>query len=402
MYILRFLEKTIRAQMGVREIIGIIGPRQSGKTTLMNHLFQDLKNAHFLDFEDRTVLELFNEDIESFIELHVKPYDFLFIDEFQYAQNGGKNLKYIYDHHKIKIIITGSSASGLSIHGVKYLVGRIFLFQLPPFSFDEFLAYKEPEIFSKIYSKSKPLSKPIIEKILLHFQEFCLYGGYPRVVQSETVEDKELVLRNIYNTYFLKEIKEILNLPEDHKLSKLIQALALHPGNLINHNELSMITGFNHKDLISHLNVLEKTFITVPSRPYFTNKRTELVKNPKIFFWDNGFRNWVIKNFQPLKDRPDKGWLYENFVASELAKKENEVKYWRTKSKAEVDFVIEKNGAVTPIEIKSNLQQPNISPSFSSFMEKYKPKKGIILSERLAAKRDNIQFEPIFRIGRII
>lgn len=402
MYIPRFLEKTVRDQLRAREIIGIIGPRQSGKTTLMKQIFQSLKNAHFLDFEDRRVLELFNEDIESFVELHVKPHDFLFIDEFQYAQNGGKNLKYIYDHHKIKIIISGSSASGLSIHGIKYLVGRIFVFQLPPFSFDEFLSYKEPNIFTKIYSKKKPLSKPIVDKILPHFNEFCTYGGYPRVVQSEKPEEKETVLRNIYNTYFLKEIKEILNLPEDHKLSKLIQILALHPGNLTNYNELSLTTGFAYKDLINHLNILEKTYITLPSRPFFTNKRTELVKNPKIFFWDNGFRNWVAKNFQPLKDRSDKGWLYENFVASELAKKEIELKYWRTKSKAEVDFILEKNGSVTPIEIKSNLQQPSLTPSFSSFMEKYKPKKGIILSEHLSAERKNVQFSPIFTIGRIV
>jgi predicted AAA+ superfamily ATPase len=402
MYITRFLEKKIRAQLEAREIIGVIGPRQSGKTTLMHHIFQSLKNAHFLDFEDRRILELFDEDIESFIELHVKPYNFLFIDEFQYSKDGGKNLKYIYDHHKTKIIVSGSSASGLSIHGIKYLVGRIFVFQLPPFSFDEYLSYKEPKIFSKIYAKTKPLSKPIIETILPHFNEFCIYGGYPRVIQSETPKDKELVLRNIYNTYFLKEIKEILNLPGDHRLSKLIQILALHPGVLANYNELSIATGFPYKDLISQLNVLEKTYITLPSRPFYTNKRTELVKNPKIFFWDNGFRNWIIKNFQPIEERPDKGWLYENFVASELAKRENELKYWRTKSKAEVDFIVEKNGAITPIEVKSSMQQPAISPSFSSFMEKYKPKKGIILSERLMAKRDNIEFQPIFTIGKTV
>ena len=332
MYIPRVLEKTIRDHLKSREIIGIMGPRQSGKTTLMNHIFQNLENAHWLDFEDRRILELFTDDIDSFIELHVKPYNFLFIDEFQYAKEGGKSLKYIYDHHSTKIFISGSSVSGLSIHGIKYLVGRIFVFPLLPFSFDEFLSYKEPNVFSKIYSKNKSLSKPIVDKILPHFNEFCVYGGYPRVVQSETMEEKETILRNIFNTYFLKEIKEILNLPEDHKQSKLIQALAFHPGNLTNYNELSLTTGFAYKDLINYLNILEKTYITISARPFFTNKRTELVKNPKIFFLDNGFRNWVTKNFQPVKERPDKGWLYENFVASELAKKEIELKYWRTKS----------------------------------------------------------------------
>src|SRR3989338_11507780 len=136
MYIERFLESKLRACLGMPEILAIIGPRQSWKTTLVRHLISDLENVNSIDFEDRETLELFNEDIKSFSELHVKPYNYLFIDEFQYAKEGGKNLEFIYDHHKVKIIISGSSVSGLSIRSIKYLVGRIFVFNLYPFSFD--------------------------------------------------------------------------------------------------------------------------------------------------------------------------------------------------------------------------------------------------------------------------
>lgn len=400
MYVKRHLEKDILKYIRTREVLAVVGPRQCGKTTLLKHIFKDLKNAIYLDFEDRENLELFDQDIKSFAELYAKPYNYLFIDEFQYAKEGGKNLKYIYDNYEAKIIISGSSVSGLAIRSIKYLVGRIFVFNLYPFSFEEYLNHKEPALY-EIYLKRK-LTKPVILRLLPHFSEFCIYGGYPRVALSATNGEKETVLKNIYNTYFLKEIKEILNLPEDYKLSKLINALALQIGNVINYNELSGITGLNHNDLLNKINILEKTFICLRGLPFHTNKRTELVKAPKIFFLDAGFRNTVIKNFQPASRRQDKGALYENFVASEICKKGLDVKYWRTKSKAEVDFVIEKRGSAVPVEIKSHLKTAKLTKSFASFISKYAPKKGLVLSETLSAEAGKIRFRPILSISKEI
>lgn len=400
MYVKRALEDTIQKYLKRKEILAIVGARQCGKTTLLKQVFKDLDKAVFLDFEDRETLELFSHDIKSFVDLYVEGNKYLFIDEFQYAKGGGKNLKYIYDSHKIKIIISGSSSSELSIQSIKYLVGRIFVFNLFPFSFEEFLNFKQPKMHD-IYLKRK-LTGPITEKILPYFNEFCIYGGYPRVALTSDREEKEIVLKNIYNTYFLKEIKEILNLPADHNLSKLINALALQIGGITNYNELSQLSGFKYNDLMDYLNILEKTFITIKSTPFYTNKRTELVKAPKIFFLDNGLRNIVLKNFQALNQRQDKGNLYENFVASEITKKGLEVKYWRTKSKAEVDFVLEQKGLAIPIEIKSGLKAPKTTKSFNSFLEKYKTKKSLILSETLIQEKNKTKFRPIFSISKQI
>ncbi|MBI3033277.1 ATP-binding protein [Candidatus Woesearchaeota archaeon] len=397
MYIKRILEGILEQYLPKKEIIAIIGPRQSGKTTLLQHIRKNLDNAQFIDFEDRQLLELFTTDLSSFIELYVKPYKYLFIDEFQYALDGGKNLKYIYDHYSTKIIISGSSATALSIHGIKYLVGRIFIFTLYPFSFEEYLAYKEPLLFKNIYT-GKTLTNPIIEKIFPYFEEFCIYGGYPRVITTENKEEKEIVLRNIYNTYFLKEVKEILNIADDYTLSRLLYVLALQVGNIINYHELAQITNLSHKQVLDKLNILEKTFMCIKSYPFYTNKRTEVVKAPKIFFFDNGFRNIVIRSLDRLKFRQDKGTLYENFVASELIKAEKQIKYWRSKSKAEVDFVLEEKRDIIPIEVKSHLTSPVTTRSFTSFLEKYKPKKAIILSEKLLAKKGKLKCIPIFYV----
>ncbi len=405
MYIPRTLEKTLLKYLNKKEVIAVMGPRQCGKTTLLNRIFKNLKNAVFIDFEDREKLELFMTDISSFIELYVKPNKYLFIDEFQYASDGGKSLKFIYDNYNIKIFISGSSATGLTIKSIKYLVGRIFVFNLFPFSFEEFLSYKGKEIYEKIYTKGN-LSKIIIKHIYGLYKEYAAYGGYPRVVIAHNKEEKEIVLKNIYNTYFLKEIKEILGLTADFKLSKLIKVLSLQIGGLINYNELSSLTGFSHYELLRHLNILEKTFICKMSRPYYTNKRIELTKNPKIYFFDNGFRNIVISSFQELDKRIDKGILNENFIASEIIKKELELRYWRSKSKAEVDFVIIKNNEVYPLEVKSLLLSEKVTRSFMSFIEKYRPKKGFVAADQFTGKRKEkgcaIDFIPVFYISQIL
>lgn len=398
MYIKRILETEVRKYLNTKEIVAIVGPRQSGKTTLMKQLSQDLRQVVFVDFEDRETLALFTEDLPAFIELYVKGNQYLFIDEFQYAKEGGKQLKYLYDHHDIKIVVSGSSVSELSIQSIKFLVGRILVFTLYPLSFEEYLSYRDPKLHT-IFSQQRNWSAPLIEKILPLFHEFCVYGGYPRVVLAEDREEKAMILKNIYNTYLLKEIKEILNIADEDKLRRLVHALALQIGGLVNYRELCDVTGCTYAQLKEYLYILEKTFVCIRAQPFSTNKRTELVKTPKIFFLDNGFRNSVIKSMQSMKERPDRGKLYENYAASELTKHGLEVRYWRTKAKAEVDFIIEREGSLVPVEIKSLLSKPKMTQSFQSFLAKYKPETGLILSERLSAEKRNIRFRPIFSVA---
>ncbi len=404
-YVPREIESKIKKCLGRKEIIAIIGPRQCGKTTLLKHIASSLKKCSFVDFTDRKKLSLFDNDIDSFIELYVKGYDFLFIDEFQYSKEGGKKLKYLYDNVQVKIFISGSSSTELSIQSIKYLVGRIFVMALFPFSFSEFLSYKNKGLYS-IYEKKENLSSEIISEINRFYDEFVLYGGYPQVVLSHSKEDKQIVLKNVYNIYLLKEIKEILGIKEDYKLIKLMHALALQAGGLVNYHELGQISNFNYAELKSHINILNKTFITYESKPFHTNKRTELSKNPKIFFIDNGFRNTIIDNFQEIENRSDKGQLNENFVFSEIVKHEKEAKYWRTKSKAEIDFILEKAGKIIPLEVKSDLKEPKITKSMYSFSEKYKTKKAFILSKSLDKEINSsfgkACFKPLFSINRIL
>lgn len=371
-YINRDLEKTIKKYLSSKEIIAVVGPRQCGKTTLLQYITKDLKKINSISFDDSKTLRLFEEDIDSFIEKHVKNYNYLFIDEVQYSKDSGKKLKFIHDSTKIKILISGSSAPDLSIQNLKYLVGRIFIFHLYPFSFSEFLKAKSPAL-ENIYKKAnyKTEIQKQLNKLLI---EYITYGGYPRVVLSKTQEEKKLTLDNIYNTFLLKEIKEILQLSENDKLISLMKALSLQIGNLINYEELSNVTGFSFAQLKKYLKILEETYICQRLSPFFTNKRTELIKIPKIYFIDLGLRNTCINNFNT--ERTDKGAMLENFIFSELIKKEKQIKFWRSKGGAEVDFILEDK---IPIEVKTKSTK-NIPKSLHSFIEKYKPKKGFILT----------------------
>lgn len=383
-YIPRLLESDIASVINSPEIIAIIGPRQCGKTTLMYHIADQLDSSKIsiIDFEDRDELNLFVHDVKAFADLHVKGQEYVFIDEFQYATEGGKNLKYIYDNYPAKLFITGSSSTELSVQSIQYLVGRIFIFNLYPFSFREFLNYRDPKL-SRLLAQTSDLGPEIIKRTNSYYAEFNIYGGYPRVVLSSTNNEKETVIKNIFNTFLLKEINQILNYRNEFKLTKLISALSLQIGNSVNYNELSAVTGFNYKELLEAIDILEKTFVIIRSSPFFKNKRLELVKSPKFFFVDNGFRNMAIKNFLQPSNRTDIGALNENFIASELVKQGYPIHYWRTKSKAEVDFIIEKQGEVIPIEVKTTLKMPSMSRSYRSFLEKYSPLRGFITSNQL-------------------
>ncbi len=413
MYIKREIEDVIRGYISSPEIIAIIGPRQCGKTTLLKEIFKTLKGAVYIDFEDRDILKTFNDDVKSFYNLYVKDAQYLFIDEFQYAKRGGKNLKYLYDTYGIKIFISGSSALDLTNQAIKYLVGRIFIFHLSVFSFQEFLSFKNPSLYKNIYleirkkidgflsgnRKIPPLiSESIIKDILPCYYEYSIFGGYPRVVTAKNEDEKIIVLKNIYNTYLLREIRDILQLSTEDELKKLIKAIALQTGSMVAYNELGQLSSFDYKNLMSHLNILDKTYVIKRISPFYKNKRVEITKTPKIYFWDNGFRNMVINNFQPLDERVDRGMLNENVAATQLLKKDINIKYWRTKSNAEIDFVIENEGkGLTAIEVKSSLNYSKAGKSVFSFMGKYKVDKTLVLSESFSFfdKEKQVYFMPI-------
>jgi uncharacterized protein len=394
-YIKRELEKDLLKFIKAPEILAVLGARQVGKTTLVNNILQSLKKKRIkkITLDNVEILDLFVNDTDSFIKLYLKDVDVLFIDELHYAKDGGKILKFIYDTTKNKkIIISGSSAIDLSIQSLKYLVGRVINFELYSFSFLEFLRSKNNNL-AELYL-SLDYKEPILKKLNKYFEEYLIYGGYPRIALEKDIKNKQKLLTNIYNTYALREIKELEDIKDDFKLHKLIKALSLQIGNLIDYSELKNISGYHHNQLKEVLNILEKTYICKQLSPYYTNKRTELVKSKMIYFYDLGLRNSIINDYS--LDRSDLGAIKENFILSELIRSNRVVKYWRTKSGAESDFIIENGKEIIPIEVKSNLKNTNFTKSMISFIGKYSPKKAFVISNIFEGKRKLYETDVIF------
>ena len=391
MYIKRNLEDKIIRYLETPELIAVVGPRQCGKTTMLKQIMDSLADTISISFDDQNILGLFEKSPDDFIVAYVKGRKYLFIDEFQYAKHGGKTLKYIFDTQKIKIIISGSSVADLTIHAIKYLVGRVLVVNLYPFDFNEFLSYKDIAYF-KIYNEYKnkfnlseekflAISAPAHEKLLKYYEEYLIFGGYPRVVLEENIETKKEILKNIYNTYFLREVRDILGLIDDYKLGTFIKGLALQTGNLIEYNELSNLTGYSYSSVKKYLNFLEKTYICSLVRPFFKNKRTEIVKNPKVYFIDTGIRNTIINDFRSLADRTDKGSILENGLAMQFIKQETTFNFWRDKKKNEVDFVLSLgNGKISAVESKTSLKKGDRKSS--EIFKKNYPEAEILFSYR--------------------
>lgn len=414
MYIHREIEKEIKPFLKRKEILAIVGPRQVGKTTFLQYLFSKLKKTkrvEFLTFEKESELALF-ERIEDFKQYY-KDFQILIIDEFHYAKDGGKKLKYLFDTTKTKFIISGSSSLELTFETGKYLVGRLFKFLLFPFSLGEFLSYKNKQlflllssrfgnIFTKKFDPKESFGREINSRLEKYFQEYLIFGGYPAQVLARTKKEKIKILESILENYLLKDIKALLNLKTHRELLKISEFLATQIGGLLNLKELSNCSNLPYNEVVEHLKILEETFIVNLLRPFFTNPRTELTKTPKVYFSDLGFKNYLLSDFKEFSKRNDRGQLVENSVFSALKRRKlGKINFWRTKSKAEVDFILQKGREIIPIEVKYS-SSPSIGKSFYSFIEKFSPEKGYILTQGFSGirkiKNCQVNFIPAYYV----
>ena len=386
-----------------REAYAIKGPRQGGKTTLMRILEDALMkrgtNATFLNFEDPDVLEAFEanpkEYIKSFITKKGK-YCFL-MDEYHYVGDSGKKLKLLYDaFDDVKFIVTGSSSLEIGGAMARYLVGRVFTFELFQFSFHEFLLAKNQRL-ALIYEKRNGQMREFLRNgrikigrdIFLRefrqlFGQYVTFGGYPAVLKADDPETKRMILKGIYDTYVSKDVVEFLKFTDALKYRLVVRTLSALMGNLINYNEICSSCQTYFKELKRIISMLSETYIISLVQPFHRNPVTELKKTPKIYFGDTGLRNQIMNNFDSLEDRVDRGALVENFVFLSLRNDFHEavINYWRTIAKAEVDFVLRMGDDLIPIEVKyQDFKEPKVSRGLRSFIETYKARKGLTITK---------------------
>ncbi len=386
MYIEREIKDKFNKVNESYNCLALVGARQSGKTTFLKEQAKSLNSSYVL-FDDPDAITLFENDIKKFENQYISGYDLTVLDEIQYCKDAGIKLKYLIDKGR-KIWVTSSSETILGKEILSYLVGRVSIINLYPFSISEFLKAKG----------QKELTENILERNLW---EHLIYGGYPKVVITDDLEMKKVILKDLYDTMILKDMARTFSIQDIKSLEEFAKYLSVNLGNIISYENISNDLNLSFQTVKKYIVAMEKSYLIMRIIPFYTNKSKELIKQPKFYFLDTGLRNSVARNFD-LK--PD-GKLFENYVLSELVKLGFSPKYWRTKSKAEVDFVIEKDSELIPIEVKLNATK--IERSLSSFIEIYKPKNALVVNygaknKTIKIKECNVIFTDAFNMREML
>ncbi len=373
-----------------KEIILITGPRQAGKTTLMLWLKEYLekkgKKTVFFNLDIERDVQFFKSQ-EIFIE-EIKNYfgsnfGYVFIDEIQRKENAGLFLKGIYDMNlPIKLIVSGSGSLELKEKIHESLTGRKIVFHLNPLFFKEFVNYKTNYLYETKLEWFFSVDKIRAESL---FKEYLSFGGYPRVVLADDLEKKRLIINEIFQSYLERDIVYLLKVEKSEVFINLVKILASQVGQILNFSELSSTLGISLNALKKYLWYLEKTFVIRKITPFYTNIRKELTKSPICYFVDLGLKNFALNDFF-LKNIISSGFYFQNFIFQLIEEKTANdsslrLNFWRTKDKAEVDFILVKSNNPIPIEVKfKSLKKPEISRSFLSFIKKYQPKIGLLIN----------------------
>jgi hypothetical protein len=398
----RTLFSDLLAHLDKKEISLLVGPRQSGKTTLLfllkDYLEKRGDKCVYLNLDIESDKRYFEsqEVLLNKISLEVGTNKaFIFLDEIQRKENAGLFLKGLYDMSlPYKFIISGSGSVELKEKIHESLAGRKRLFELSTLSFEEFVNYKTEY---KYENKLDEFFKVESNRAHQYLYEYLNYGGYPRVVLEETEVEKTKIISELYQSYVEKDIVYLLNVQKTEDFTRLVKILASQVGKLLNNSELSATLGLSVPTVRNYLWYLEKTYITYRVTPFFRNTRKEITKSPVIYFSDLGLRNYANGTFGSLSNPSNIGFLFQNFVANKINTKLNQTSqgfhFWRTKDRAEVDFIIEpKEDVILPIEVKFKvLKTPEISRSLHSFISKYNTKEAIIvhLGEKSGTKVGN-------------
>lgn len=359
------------------KILALVGSRQVGKTSLLylliEHLLKKVKSTDifYFNLDDFEVQSLFTS-ANAFLR-YIQAGNstkYVLIDEIQRLENPGLFLKSIHDLKlNLKIIVSGSSQLELRAKLKEFLVGRLRQLEIPRLTFSEMIK----------------LSPNIPQKSIL--ENMMMYGSYPEIAKQENIEEKKLLLNDIYKTYLQKDVADFAKIENIDAFNKLLILLAAQIGSLLNIHHLSKTLRISSQKIINYLDILEGTFIIKRLYPFFQNYKKEISKTPKIYFMDLGLRNLLLANWQQLELRNDQGALFENLVFLELYNQDvyklKRYHFWRTTNQTEIDFIIEDGTNMKAIEAKySNNKNPK---SFTTFI-KYYPKAvtGLITPEKIS------------------
>jgi predicted AAA+ superfamily ATPase len=343
MFIPRALTEIIKERLTVSsKVIILYGPRQSGKTTLVNIILKSVSEKIVaINADEKKYIDILSSRDFNKMRLLVEKTSILFIDEAQRIPDIGINLKILHDQMpSLKIIATGSSSFELASKIKEPLTGRTNTYILYPVAFHE---------LRKI-ENTVDLQNRI--------EEFLIYGTYPEIYSIQSLAEKQQYLRELSSSYLYKDIFELTSIKHSSRLDALLRLLAFQIGSQVSLSELGNSLNMSKDTVASYIDLLEKAFVIFRLPGFSRNLRKEVVKMDKIYFYDLGIRNTIIDNYNGLQFRDDHGKLWENFIISERKKylaytmNFKNSYFWRTYTGAELDYVEEGSGRLSGFEIK--------------------------------------------------
>jgi len=351
----RYLEDQKSSVLKPGKVFVLYGPRRTGKTELIKKLIQDVEGRIFTGSGDNLeVREILSSQRLGQLGSVFGNYNLIFIDEAQRIPDVGYGLKLLGDHFpEMIIIVTGSSSFDLANKIGEPLTGRNITRTLFSLSVYE------------IYNQFGGM------KIINELDNLMIYGSYPEILNTQSVEDKKEYLIGIRDSYLLKDILEFESIRSPSKITDLLKLLAFQIGNEVSLNELSNNLGIAKQSVERYLDLLEKTFIIKKVGGFSRNLRKEVVKTSRYYFWDNGIRNAMINNFNDLSQRNDVGMLWENFIFMERLKTKSYKRifsndyFWRTYDKQEIDLIEEREGKLFGYEFKLKAKKLKAPKAFS-------------------------------------
>ncbi|MGB3344064.1 MAG: ATP-binding protein [Aequorivita sp.] len=351
----RSISDQIKNKMIDKKVIIILGPRQVGKTTLLQNVFTSDQTL-WLNGDDSDIRALLSNPTSTYLTQVIGKAPIVIIDEAQRIENIGLTLKILHDSiPNLKVIATGSSSFELANKINEPLTGRKWEFNMWPISIGEMISHHS------FLTESRLLEHRLV------------YGWYPEVINNPGQEIE--ILKQLSDSYLYKDILTWEDIKKPHKLEALVQALAFQIGQQVSYNELARTVGLNNETITRYIDLLEKSFIVFRLPSFSRNLRNELKKSRKIYFYDVGIRNSVINNWNPAKMRQDIGPLWENFLIVERMKYKSYHNlysndyFWRNLAQQEIDFIEDYKGIIHAYEFKWNSKK---SGKFSkSFRDAY-------------------------------
>jgi predicted AAA+ superfamily ATPase len=356
MYIPQKQIENLRQLIIPGKVIVIYGPRRVGKTTLLKKYLESENNSVlFVNGDDIIVRQYLESQSIQTLRDFVGNHRLLVVDEAQYVEKIGLNLKLIVDHiPEIKVIVTGSSSFDLARDVGEPLTGRKYVLKLFPLS--------QMEI-SKIEKRHETTAS---------LESRLIYGSYPEVVLIRDNRRREDYLRELIQSYLFKDILALEGIRYANKLVRLLQLLAFQIGKQVSFAELGKQLSMSKNTVERYLDLLEKVFVIYRRSGFSRNLRKEITKSQRYFFYDTGVRNALIGNFNPLAVRNDLGELWENYIITERMKRQEYLRkvtnsyFWRTYDKKEIDLVEERQGRLFGYEVKWKKERVKIPQDWTS------------------------------------